>query len=232
MQESLGGTHSAVLTEISLALRSILSYYVVYDTSYTTYKRSWAMKLDLNQAVTLPWLALGAFWGITALGAKRALRTESGASRLYHLLFMTAVFALLFRQNLRIGQLGFRIIPASREIGYLGLALTYSGAAFALWARSTLGSNWSAMVSVKENHSFVELGPYRLVRHPIYAGLLLAMLGTALVYGEAGCFLAVILAFVGWWLKARMEEEFMIQQFGEQYRSYQRNVKQLIPFVL
>ena len=189
------------------------------------------MKFDVNQAITFPWLVLGAFWAITALSAKRPLRRESSASRLYHVLFMTAVFALLFRQDFRIGQLGLRIVT-SPEATYAGFVLTILGAAFAIWARSTLGGNWSATVTLKENHSFVHRGPYQLVRHPIYAGGLLAMLGTALAYGEAGCFLAVILAFVGWWLKARMEEEFMTQQFGDDYRRYQKKVEQFIPFVL
>lgn len=190
------------------------------------------MTFDLNRAVALPWFVLAAVWAITALGAKRTVRNESGASRLYHLLCMTAVFALLFRQDVRIGQLGLRLLPNSPEAVYAGLALTALGAAFAIWARSTLGGNWSATVAVKENHSFVHRGPYRLVRHPIYAGLLLAMLGTAIVHGQAGCFVAVALAFVAYWLKARMEEQFMTQQFGEEYRRYQKDVKQLIPFVL
>jgi protein-S-isoprenylcysteine O-methyltransferase Ste14 len=189
------------------------------------------MKLDLNQAVTFPWLVLAVVWLMTALRLKNPLRRESGVSRLYHLIVMTTVFALLFRHDARVGQLGLRILPASPAAAYTGLVLTSLGAAFAIWARSTLGGNWSASVTVKENHSFVRGGPYRLVRHPIYAGGLLAMLGTAIVYGEVGCFIAVVLAFLSWWLKARIEEEFMTQQFGEDYRRYQRSVKQLIPFV-
>lgn len=190
------------------------------------------MQFTANQAVTFPWLVLAAFWIITAVNAKRPLRTESSASQLSHVLFMAAVFGLLFSQDFRFRELGLRIVPASPGAGYFGLALTCLGAAFALWARSTLGANWSAIVSVKKEHSFVHRGPYRIVRHPIYAGGLLAMLGTAVVYGEAGCFLAVVLAFVGWWSKARIEEEFMTQQFGEDYRRYQKDVKKLIPFVL
>jgi len=190
------------------------------------------MTFDLNHAVTFPWLVLAAVWVITAVRTKRTLRRESSVSRLNHLLFVIAVFALLFSDGARIGQLGLRVIPQSPEAASIGLALTSLGAAFAIWARLTLGRNWSATVTVKENHSFVERGPYRLVRHPIYAGCLLATLGTAVVYGEVGCFVAVVLAFIGWWLKARIEEAFMTQQFGEDYRRYQRNVKQLIPFVL
>ena len=190
------------------------------------------MRFDFHQAVTLPWLMLAFFWAITAASAKKPLRRESPVARLYHLLLMTGVFVLLFRPDMRIGQLGWRIVPPSAQAAYTGLGLTVLGAATALWARFTLGANWSATVTVKEDHSFVQRGPYRLVRHPIYAGGLLAMLGTAVVYGEVGCFVAVILAFVGWWLKARREEEFMTQQFGDDYRCYQRTVRQLIPFVL
>jgi len=190
------------------------------------------MRFDFNQAVALPWLGLGLFWAIRAAGAKRPLRRESADSRLYHVLLMIAAFALLFRADLRIGQLGWRIVAPSLPAAYIGLGLTLLGAGVAIWARSALGANWSAEVTVKENHSFVQRGPYRLVRHPIYAGGLLAMLGTAIVYGAAGCFAAVLLAFVGWWLKARREEEFMTQQFGDDYRCYQRNVRQLIPFLL
>jgi protein-S-isoprenylcysteine O-methyltransferase Ste14 len=190
------------------------------------------MTFTADHAITIPWLLLAAFWAITAVSAKKSLRSESTPSQLYHVLFMTGVFALLFRRDIRIGQLGVHVLPASAQVAYAGLVLTSLGATFAIWARSTLGRNWSGTVTVKENHSFVYHGPYRLVRHPIYAGGLLAMLGTAIVYGEAGCFLAVALAFVGWWLKTRREEEFMTQQFGEEYRRYQRNVKRLIPFVL
>jgi protein-S-isoprenylcysteine O-methyltransferase Ste14 len=190
------------------------------------------MRFDVHHAVAFSWLALSLFWAITAISATRPLRREAAASRLYHLLLMATAFALLFRPDTRFGRLGLRIVPASPPTAAIGLGLTILGVAFAVWARSALGANWSATVTVKENHAFVQRGPYRLVRHPIYAGLLLAMLGTALVYGEARCFVAVVLAFVGWWLKARMEEQFMTQQFGEDYRLYQRNVRQLIPFVL
>lgn len=190
------------------------------------------MTLAANQAVTFTWLVVAAVWAVTAMGAKRSLRREPGASSLYHVLFMTGVFALLFRPDMRIGQLAIRILPSSPQAAYSGLALTVLGAAFAIWARITLGGNWSATVTVKENHSFVDRGPYRFVRHPIYTGALLAMLGTAIVYGEAGCFVAVVLAFVGWWLKTQREEEFMTQCFGGEYLRYQRDVKRLIPFVL
>jgi protein-S-isoprenylcysteine O-methyltransferase len=78
----------------------------------------------------------------------------------------------------------------------------------------------------------VRTGPYSLVRHPIYSGGLLAIAGTAIAAGEARGFLALILAFLAWKLKSKVEEGFMIQQFGAEYEEYERHVKALIPFVL
>lgn len=189
------------------------------------------MQFDFNQATIYVWLTLAAVWMITAMRAKTSVRTQPSAYRLLHIVIMAAAFALLFRHDARIGPLGSRIV-ASSAAAYIGFALTVLGAAFAIWARLQLGTNWSAAVTVKQDHALVQRGPYRLVRHPIYAGLLIAMLGTALVFGETGCFLAVALSFAGFWWKTRMEEEFMTQQFGADYSQYQRSVKRLIPFVL
>jgi protein-S-isoprenylcysteine O-methyltransferase Ste14 len=102
----------------------------------------------------------------------------------------------------------------------------------AIRARFQLGGNWSAIVAVKRGHTLVQTGPYAAVRHPIYAGLLLAMLGTAIGYGEAGGFLGVVVAFAGFLAKARSEEWFLLTEFGEDYREYRTRVRALIPFVL
>ncbi len=190
------------------------------------------MRFNMQHAILYPWVALAFVWAVTAVTAKKAAYREARSSRVSHILFMAAAFALLFRPDVRVGVLATRIVPPTPEIVALGLGLTALGVAFAIWARLTLGSNWSGTVTVKENHELVLRGPYRFVRHPIYSGFLLGLLGTALVYGEAGCFAAVVLAFVGFWLKARMEERFMTNTFGDNYRQYQQSVKQMIPFVL
>lgn len=190
------------------------------------------MTFDVQAAVELPWLALAGFWLITSFTAKTPVRRQPGVSRLIHLLFMVAAFGLLFRPDMRVGLLDWRLLPESRAIAYAGAALTIAGAAFAFWARALLGGNWSASVTVKEDHALVRSGPYRLVRHPIYTGCLVAMLGTAMVFGELGCFVALAIAVVAFWLKTRMEEDFMTAQFGEDYIRYRSQVKRLVPFVL
>ncbi len=87
-------------------------------------------------------------------------------------------------------------------------------------------------MTVKEKHELVQNGPYTIVRHPIYTGLLVAVFGTALVVGEVRALIALVIAFAGFFQKTRREEQFMVDQFDGDYVQYRRSVKRLIPFVL
>jgi protein-S-isoprenylcysteine O-methyltransferase Ste14 len=107
-----------------------------------------------------------------------------------------------------------------------------AGLAFSVWARVYLGRNWSASVTVKQDHELVQSGPYRLVRHPIYTGLLLALLGTAVARGDAQGFVAVAIAVAAIWRKLRLEERWMQETFGETYAHYRAHVPALIPHLL
>jgi protein-S-isoprenylcysteine O-methyltransferase Ste14 len=177
-------------------------------------------------------MLVGIYWAVGALRSKPVTRREKRLSRVFHLTIMAVALVLLFSNSARIWILGARLIPEYHWIGWAGLSLTVAGCAFAVWARALLGSNWSATVTVKQNHEFVRTGPYALVRHPIYSGFLLGILGTALALGEVRGLLALALAFAGWLTKARTEERFLVEQFGGAYLGYRREVKQLIPFVL
>jgi len=95
-----------------------------------------------------------------------------------------------------------------------------------------LGSNWSADPSIKEGHELIERGPYRLVRHPIYSGFLLALAGTGLGSGRVMHLYIVGISLMGMCLKLRIEESLMLRQFPQAYREYMRRTKALIPFVL
>jgi protein-S-isoprenylcysteine O-methyltransferase Ste14 len=116
--------------------------------------------------------------------------------------------------------------------GLLGDAMALAGLAVMLWARVTLGRNWSGGVVLKEDHELVTSGPYRFVRHPIYSGLLLLLLGWAVWRGRTVGFVGLAVLLVLFWIKARAEEQLMIQHFGDAYRSYKARVKALIPYVV
>ncbi|HEX4227964.1 MAG TPA: isoprenylcysteine carboxylmethyltransferase family protein [Bryobacteraceae bacterium] len=175
------------------------------------------------------WLVFLAVWIITALQTKPISRQENfWASLGYRLLSVMAGF-LLFDPRLAVGLLGIRLLPLSGVLHVAGFVITVLGIAFAVWARFFLGGNWSAMVTVKENHELIRSGPYAIVRHPIYSGVSLAALGTAIALGEVRGFVAVALLIIAWRWKWGKEESFMSQQFGEQYAEYKRHVRALIP---
>ena len=114
---------------------------------------------------------------------------------------------------------------------WVSVVLLIAGQLFAVWARDILGRNWSGTVTVKEDHELIQTGPYRLVRHPIYTGLLLALTGSALAQDRWSSVLAVVLVFVSFWIKLLREEAWMRETFGEKYDAYCARTKRLVPFV-
>jgi protein-S-isoprenylcysteine O-methyltransferase len=153
-------------------------------------------------------------------------------SRTGHVVTLAVALGLLFSPWMRQGPLGWRVIPDSAVCAAAALALTVAGVGVAIWARFCLGRNWSAIVELKQGHALVRRGPYRVVRHPIYAGFLTEMLGTAIGCGDLGAFLGVAVGLAGWLAKAHLEERFLLAQFPETYGEYRRQVRALIPFVL
>ena len=186
---------------------------------------------QLLLATVFIWMALVVVWVVGALRTKRTVRSQSSASQLlYTAILLTGVF-LIFAKQSGIPWLDRQLFPVTVPIALAGLLAVLMGVAFSIWARLMLGSNWSNRVTVKENHTLVRTGPYRIVRHPIYSGILLGMLGSALQRGGIRCFVGVLICGLSFWLKTRAEERFMVQSFGEQYLHYRDKVKALAPFI-
>src|SRR5215471_7528908 len=181
--------------------------------------------------ITWLWIFMLVVWALGAIWTKPSARRQTITSRLFHTAL--AVLAAMVGVNRRFayGWLMRPFVPAIPVIVYVGAALVASGIGFAVWARLVLGRNWSGTVTVKQEHTLVRQGPYVIVRHPIYTGLLAAGLGTAIAYGQIRGLIAVALFLLLFILKIRIEERFMREQFGDDYRIYQEQVKALIPFV-
>jgi protein-S-isoprenylcysteine O-methyltransferase Ste14 len=113
----------------------------------------------------------------------------------------------------------------------IGLAIFVAGLALAVWARLYLGRNWGTPMSQKDEPELVTTGPYRKVRHPIYSGIILAMVGTAVAI-SVYWLIAVALLGTYFIYSAFMEERYMAGQFPDSYPGYKRSTKMLIPFVL
>src|SRR5215467_7374098 len=142
--------------------------------------------MDLNVRTIIPylWIAVGIVWFIAAFAVKRTSRRQSPGSRLVQFGLGVIAFMIGFSRRFQLGPLHHPFVPDSPALAYSGLAATFAGIAFAIWARFSLGGNWSGTVTVKQNHSLVKTGPYAMVRHPIYTGLLLALIGTVIAFRE------------------------------------------------
>lgn len=178
------------------------------------------------------WLAWLAYWFFAALHVKRMQRRERSSSLLLNrgLLAIGALLLAFERQPLL--WLSERFLPLSTAFYWIGLVMLATGLALAVWARRHLGRNWSGIVTVKQDHELIRSGPYGLARHPIYTGLLLAILGTAVAIGEWRGLIAFALITAAFMLKFKTEERFMSETFGEQYARYRAEVRSLIPFVI
>ncbi|TAN02742.1 MAG: isoprenylcysteine carboxylmethyltransferase family protein [Rhodanobacteraceae bacterium] len=192
------------------------------------------MQPSLLTAIGLAWLIWIAYWFVSATRVKQVERTDNvGAILAYRIpMVIGAVFLIATGPRTWLPWLWWRWLPASSDWSALGLALVLLGLAFACWARVVLGRNWSATVQLKKEHELIVVGPYRWTRHPIYTGMLLAMLGTAVAIGEWRGLLAIALVFTGLWFKLRHEEAWMRERFGTSYVDYMRRVKALIPGIL
>ena len=183
-----------------------------------------------SDPITLLWIIWLAYWGIAAARVKPPVRREPALSRAAHTipLLLAALLLLMHRPG---NALGSQLLPWRGAGRYdVGLALVALGLAFAVWARVFLGRNWSGIVTVKQDHELVRRGPYRFVRHPIYTGMLLAFLGTAIAQDQWRSLIALALVWLALWRKWKLEERFMQETFGEQYLAYRRQVPAVVPW--
>src|SRR5205085_10445590 len=161
-------------------------------------------------------------WLWASRDTKPSERREPAASRLLHVLPLTLAAGLLWSHRVPVAFLNERAYPWAPWEFWFGVLMTALGLLFTVWARVYLGRNWSGVVTIKQGHELIDTGPYSLVRHPIYTGLLVAFIGSAVARGEWRGVLAVLIAWAALWRKLRFEEGWMIQRLGEQYIAYCR----------
>ena len=178
------------------------------------------------------WGTFFVVWVLAALFTKRTVYHETSARRLRYMVPILFGCYLLFR-GYRLGPpFNFQFFPQTDAILVAAAILCLCGLGLCLWARAILGRNWSGTVTLKENHELIVRGPYRLVRHPIYTGLLGMMIATWMEQGHIAGLIGLVLVFISLWIKLSQEEEVMEKQFPDQYATYRQQVKRIIPFIL
>jgi protein-S-isoprenylcysteine O-methyltransferase Ste14 len=184
----------------------------------------------MNLAVAFFWLAWLLYWWVSSRNVKPTQWREPLKSQLAHRVPLI-IAALLFAVPSGLTRLlRTRFVPGDTLTSIVGVILIAIGLACSVWARRHLGRNWSAHVVVKEQHALIRTGPYRRLRHPIYTGILLAFLGTALTIGEWRALVAFFLMVLSFGIKSRAEEARMLVTFPE-YAEYRRESSAMIPFI-
>jgi protein-S-isoprenylcysteine O-methyltransferase Ste14 len=175
------------------------------------------------------WILFGVYWLVSAFKLKKTKKRETWLERMVYVLPLLVAFCFLSRPELRYGWLGSRFISYSLAQQWIGFFVAAAGVAVAFWARWHLGSNWSGVVTLKEGHELIRTGPYRAIRHPIYTGILLAMLGTAVAIGEVRALIAVAVTWLSFYQKARREESFLSEEFGTSFVEHCKHTGMFLP---
>jgi len=178
------------------------------------------------------WIVFLLYWNIKAANTKTTQRLESAASRILRVFIFLIAIILLSIPRIPLPWLYLQLWPVGLWPFWLGAAVTIAGLLFAIWAREHLGTNWSRSVTIKQGHELITTGPYAVVRHPIYTGILTGFFGMAIAVSQVRGFIAFVLVFLALWIKLRMEEQWMRSQFGEAYDTYANQTAALVPYLL
>src|ERR1019366_458328 len=171
------------------------------------------------------WAAFWIYWLVGAFSLKRGRRAWAPELRI------RAVIAVLAILLIRLGAFRDHGLNSDPLRAGVGLVLFADGLAFAIWARLHIGRNWGSPMSQKTETELVTSGPYRRVRHPIYSGILIATIGTAVALSWAWL-IAVALAGIYFVYSAIVEERNLTEQFPDTYPAFKDSTKMLLPFVL
>jgi len=179
------------------------------------------------------WITFFLYWRIRALNTKTTQRIEPIASRILRSFMCIVAVALLVipPKYVPLSWMYRQLWPTGLALFWLGAAVTIAGLLFAVWARQYLGRNWSSSVTIKHDHELIITGPYAVVRHPIYTGILTGFLGMAITMGQVRGLIVLALFFLAFWLKLRREEQYMRSQFGDVYVAYAQHTAALVPYL-
>ena len=179
----------------------------------------------------LPWIVLVIYIFANITSAKNVKARETGSARTVVITFQVIAFTILFGSTIGILPPGRRFVPDTAAMRLIGAFLTTAGVALVLWSRRHLGRFWSARIMLKVDHQLIRSGPYAHVRHPLYSGMLLAVIGTAVATGEWRGVASFLILLAIWIYKMHKEEVLLSKEFGEAFHDYRDHAGSLFPRV-
>src|SRR5215217_419701 len=184
------------------------------------------------------WVIFALYWFISASSVKSTQETKGRLAGNWHSIWLIigALFlsnvSFLAKVGVSISAFTLLLIPQSMVVNGVIIVFAVTGLIVAVLARRTLAGNWSRAVAFKEDHELITTGLYHYVRHPIYTGILLMILATALYVGTPSAGIGFVIIVLGLWFKLRAEEELLTKHFPKEYSAYKDRTKALIPYVV
>ncbi|HWJ71042.1 MAG TPA: isoprenylcysteine carboxylmethyltransferase family protein [Sphingobium sp.] len=186
--------------------------------------------------IVASWTLFLLVWALKYRGNKESILVQPRRERLAYslplLLGVIAMSALPARLWPPLGVLAIPLWPRSPASVGAGARLALLGLALALWARFTLGRDWSGLVTLKRDHRLVTSGPYAWIRHPIYTAMIALFGALMLAFGTGGAIIGWLLIIASCQVKLRQEEALMLGRFPEAYPAYMARTRRLLPFLL
>lgn len=169
------------------------------------------------------------YWIINAKSVKQTREKVGGIGSYGHYILIAVAATVM---NIKVYPLTIQLFPFLNYIGILSIICSVLGLILTLMARRTLAKNWSSSVTFKKDHELITWGVYKYMRHPIYTGILLMLIGTILAIETVGVVAGFIIIFIAFWLKLKQEENLLTKHFSKEYPAYKNKVKALVPFIL
>ncbi len=189
------------------------------------------LNMITDRIILACWLTFIVYWVVSAARTKVIAEKQTVLSALAHRMPIGLGWWMLAFPKWH-SPMDWVIVPHTIWVRSAGTAVCLYGLTFTLWARRTLAGNWSSDVTFKQGHELIKSGPYRYVRHPIYTGLLVMAVGSAIEIGQLHCWLGIPIMTFGFWIKLSQEERLLLRHFPNEYPVYQKQVKALVPFII
>jgi protein-S-isoprenylcysteine O-methyltransferase Ste14 len=179
------------------------------------------------------WIIFCLVWLFAWGWSKPTSVRKSSTRRILYLATLLVGVLLIWNGGSLFNYSPFNILIFNSNLKTLLIADVFAivGVIVAVWARFTLGSNWSGSVQIKKDHQLITTGPYRFVRHPIYSGVLSLALAQVLSIANVASVMALIILTISFYIKLKLEEEYMLSQFPNEYPAYMKRTRRIIPLL-
>ena len=180
--------------------------------------------------IIILWGIFGSYWLYYWVGNKDDAYKQKSTTRML-VWFTLAVIFLSGYLPLPVNNiLDIKLLNKTNLSGTTGDLVCCIGTIISIWSRKILGTNWSSVVTLKQDHELVESGPYKYIRHPIYTGMILGLIGTTIVIGNLKALIIIVVIIAGL-IKKIFDEEKLLTANLTEYSDYKKRTKRLVPFV-